>query len=124
MIVTQHPQQRRNYTVVNDGFEDSTGIFDSPIDNSINGVVHIFYASKISLPPIHQTYLPIPLDDLPANNIQTYLISWQGFTIDVKFNTLMPLLKNGTFQVNNGETLIINATNINGTVFVEGKIFT
>ena len=124
MITNQHPQQRRNFTIVFDGYSDTTGVFDSLIDNSINGGLHIIWPSTLSIPPPDQIDLQITLDNLPVNNIQTYMITGQGFVIDVKFNTGMQVLKNGTFQVNNGETLTIEAANINGTIFVEGKIFT
>ena len=119
-MTTLHPQQRRNFTVVYERYNTYSGVFYSPIDNSINGVLHIILTSTSSFP----LNLQIPLDDLPDNNIQTYMITGQSFVIDVLFNTSMQLLKNGMFQVRQGETLIINATNINGTIFVEGKIFT
>jgi len=117
-ITRQHPQQRRNFTVVEHIF-DATGAIIPDIDNSWNGVLHV-----VSYPPETRIdRLPLKIDGIRTGEKQTYLITDHNLEVEIDFILNGYAKYCGEFATSKGQDLIIEVTNINGELYVEGKNF-
>jgi len=122
------PQQRRNFIVEHHDYYGDGNI--SPvIDNSQQRIVHIisynsdpFVSGPIVQIPPTSVNIRIDVGDLPENQKQAYLI--RDNVCLVYANIMNANFTRGEFRTDWGQALIIEAVNIDGEIYVEGKNYT
>ena len=119
-ITRLNPQQRKNFIVEGHTF-DAAGIITPAIDNSQNGTTHVISFSDNKVPK--SLILPLHIEDVEMGKRQTYLIREHifGVYMDFPLRGGIDVKACGEFTTSQGQDLMIEVTNINGVLYVEGK---